>query len=81
MIFATDPLTRIRVHVSLATPSKAYECEHAACAGRVFATEFPGGNLAFRHSQNGQCIGTNAGRGERWTPPRGYERPWRPPQD
>ena len=75
MIYALDPLTRIRVHVSLAPPGKRYECEH--CGGRVFATDFPSGTLAFRHSENehNDCIRTNAEPGEGWTPPEGYERP------
>lgn len=77
MTFAIDSLTGVRVHVSLAPPHKAYLCEHAACGGLVFSTKFPGGNLAFRHSQNvhNDCIGTNAARCESWTPPAGYERP------
>ncbi len=75
MIFAIDPLTRVRVHISLAIAGKVYECEH--CTGRVFATEFFGGKLAFRHSENvhNDCIGANSPRCESWVPPMGYERP------
>jgi hypothetical protein len=75
MILALDPITKIVVHVSLATPDKEYECMHKNCGDRVKAYDFGRGHLAYGHFTNPQCIGVNTPRGEIWTPPPGYTRP------
>jgi hypothetical protein len=73
MTEALEPVTGILTHISKATRGKAYQCRH--CEGRVFSTEFAGGNWAYRHSKVDDCIGRNTPRCDSWTPPPGYERP------